>query len=427
MGDIHSFVKNAIANGHNGYISHSTNNPYSADSLPQYYSNLTRTFYEQNLEYTSNFVTAQVQGVDYNDFYSYTPLKIRTAMVIDPTTGNNLGSDWQRIIVQNGNVDFLPRGAKVVFGGSTWLVVNPMNVESVMGTSVIRRCNATWHYLDEYGNVRSEPFCYGNGAGDMATTNDVKETMILVNGYQHSIMQLNPNTAVLTHNYRMILGNQAFAIHTIQNFAQEFTEDEDSTHIQFFDLYRTEPLEIDDIPNRVAGGKAFSWVVSIDNVESVAPGESVQLSATSIRNSQIVEDVEYIWSSSDESVATVNDDGVMEAISDGVCTITCAVLQNPSLSDTMELVVSSVKTNELKWLYDVPTAISQYTEANVTAVCGEQTVAYSYSGAETYCYNVKTDNGNNIIECWQPSETPLTVTAKCGEQTIVATIALEGW
>jgi hypothetical protein len=93
----------------------------------------------------------------------------------------------------------------------------------------------------------------------------------------------------------------------------------------------------------------------------------------------------------------------------------------------MELVVSSVKTNELKWLYDVPSVISQYTEANVTAVCGDQTVTYSYSGAETYCYNAKTESGNNIIECWQPSEIPLTVTAQCGEQTIVATIALEGW
>ena len=142
MASVDQMVRNALLNSANGYIGHSTNNPFSSDSQSQYYSNVTRAFYQDRLQYTSNMVIAQVQGIDYDDFYVFRPLRIRTAMVIDPTTGNNLGSDWQRIIAENTNIDFLPRGAKVVFNGSTWLVTNPQNVESVTGTSVIRRCNA---------------------------------------------------------------------------------------------------------------------------------------------------------------------------------------------------------------------------------------------------------------------------------------------
>lgn len=429
MTNIQSRIKNAISNGHNGYISHSTNEPYTDGSQQQYFSNITKAFYENTLQYASNFVVAQVQGVDYNDFYAYTPLRIRVADVIDPTTGNNLGADWQRIIIENGNIDFIPRGAKVVFGGKTWLVTNPDNVESVMGTSVIRRCNAIWHYLDDYGNVQSEPFCYGNGAGDMATTNDVKETMILVNGYQHSVMQLNPSTSVLTHNYRIVLGNSAFAIHTIQNFVQEFTEDEGSTHIQFFDLYRTEPLDIDDMVNKVAGGNAFSWTVSIDNVESVAPGSETQLNAVSTKGETPVTGlpINYLWQSSDEQVATVDENGVLKAISEGTTTITCTLQQNGKFFDTMTVTVSAEKIGKLEWAYDIPSSVVQYQEANVTAICPEGTVEYSFGGADPSCYQAQDIDGNMLVTCYQASDIPLIVTAVCGDQTIQKSIVLEGW
>lgn len=428
MASVDQMVRNALLNGTNGYIGHSTNNPYSGDSQPQYYSNVTRAFYQDRLQYTSNMVIAQVQGIDYNDFYAFKPLRIRTAMVIDPTTGNNLGSDWQRIVAEDTNIDFLPRGAKVVFGGSTWLVTNPQNVESVTGTSVIRRCNAVWHYLDEYGNVLSEPFCYGNGAGDMATTNDVKETMILATGYQHSVMQLNPQTEALAHNKRMILGSQAFAVHSVQDFVLEFTEDEGSAHIQFFDLYRTEPLEIDDMENKVAGGKSFRWVITIENIEAVAPGESLVLTATSTLNDGTPSVPHgYEWSVDDENVATINQDGVLTAISDGIVNVTCALAENTSIKAVAQVEVATVQEALLKWLQTPPEGIAQYSYTVVEAACGDDAVSYSFSGPGSGYYETSVDGNALTIKCWQPSDTPLTVTALCGEQTISANIRLEGW
>lgn len=427
-------VKNAIMNSRNGYVVFASNNPYRGDSEKQYYADHTKAYYEENLQYGSNVVMAQVQGVNYDDFYAFTPLRIRTAMVIDPTTGNNLGSDWQRIIVENGSIDFLPRGAKVVFNGNTWLVTNPMNIESALGTSVICRCNATWHYLDEYGNVQSEPFRYGQGAGELATTNAVKENMILMNGYQHSIMQLNSNTQVLAHNMRMILGNQAFTVRGLQNFVQEFTQDEDSVHIQYFELAKAEPLEIDDMEQRVAGGKTFRWEIAVVGQEEMNAGQSQMLKAVSMVNGEETAlETTYQWASSNEDVLTVNEDGVVSSVGAGQATVTCTLLQNPNHVGSIDITVTeSSALPVLDWATPIPNKIVQYQTVTIAAeALGAEHVPITYttSGANKDCYEAVYDAETNTlnITCWYPSEMPLTLTAEASGEMLRTKIALEGW
>lgn len=422
-------IRNAIMNSRNGYVTFGTNQPYTQDSEKQYYADMTKAYYEENLPYASNVVRAQVQGVNYNDFYTFTPLLLRTAMVIDPTTGNNLGSDWQRIIAVDGNINFLPRGAKVVFNGNTWLVCNPMNVESVNGTAVICRCNATWHYLDEYGNVKSEPFRYGQGAGELATTNDVKENMILMNGYQHCVMQLNDDTKVLSHNMRMILGNQAFTVRGLQNFVQEFTADDDSVHIQWFDLGVSEPLEIDDMEKRVAGGKTFKWELSLLGRENMSAEETQQLTAVSTQGGEKVTlTVDYLWESSNEEVLTVTADGLAVAVSEGEATVTCTLVQNPAISQTMTVnVFAQSAGNALAWLTAVPDKLVQYQTAVLQAGAVDTMVTYELTGADPACYEAKQDGNVLTVTCWQPSETPLTIMAIAMDESLTANILLEGW
>lgn len=422
-------IKNAILNGRGGYIGFGTNNPYTGNTQNQYYANTTKAYYADVMKYASNMVLAQVQGVDYNDFYGFTPLRIRTAMVIDPTTGNNLGSDWQRIAIENTSIDFLPRGAKVVFNGNTWLVTNPMNIQSVLGTSVVRKCNAVWHYLDEYGNVQSEPFCYGQGAGELATTNDIKEHMILMNGYQHCVMQYNAHTAALAHNLRMILGNQAFSVRGLQNFVQEFTEDEESVHIQFFELAKTEPLEIDDMGAKVAGGKAFSWQISITGQTEMNPGKEQQLEASSLVNGQPTAlEMSYQWASSDESVATVDGNGVVSSVGTGAATITCALVQNPNYTASFALSVADGSSSSLSWETPVPESVVQYQSITLKAGNGTTSKAtYTLSGADVSCYEAVQTDGTLTITCWYPSDVPLQIAAEADGETIRASVALEGW
>lgn len=478
-------IRNAVLNGR-GYLSFGTNAPamHTRDDQEQFYANETKQFYLQNLKWSSDMVLAQVQGINYDDFYAYTPLRIRTAQLIDPTTGNNLGDDWRRIIIEDAEKDFIPRGAKVVFNGNTWLVTNPDNVASVTGTAVIRRCNATWNHLDWYGNVLSEPFCYGQGGNDLATANNVKINMILMDAYQHCVMQLNPETAELAHNRRILLGDQAYAVRGLQNFAQEFSEDQESVHIQFFDVTREETLHaIDDVVRHIADGKGFDWQIRLNGTDALQVGKSYQFSALSVRNginmvnggdnsviftaltvnsqtgavewglvqpngqtfidenqhlytTQEVQghEISYIWKSSDEAVATVDESGTVTGVGEGTAIITCFLAQNTEKQSSMNVTVTAEETGSgLKWVLIPPARLAQFQTATFEAALfenGEQTespVEYMFSGADESCYETIIEGNAVTLTAYTIPYKPLSITAKCGDETIDAEIELAGW
>ena len=438
METVQAGIRNALLTAGKPYLQRGTNSPYNGDTQTQYFADASRAFARKNLRWSSNMVLAQVQGLDYNDFYAYKPLRIRTTMMIDPTTGKNLGSDWQKIMVENPKIDFLPLGAKVIFNGNTWLVVNPMNVQSITGTSVIRRCNATWNHLDYYGNILHEPFCYGQGAGDLATGNSVKEGMILIDAYQHSVMQLNPETEEIMHNRRMILGHQAYTVRGVQDFAQEFTEDMGSAHIQYFDLESAEPLAIDDMENRVADGLSFQWKISLPEDVQMKAGQEETFVPASYRNgsSEAESGVEYLWSSSDENILLVGAEGHVKAVQEGNASIVCSLKKNPSITAQMAVTVVSNETSipaSLEWVTPVPEQLAKYDECTIEAayyadgVKTEESITYSFSGPDDAAYSA-TQSGNIVqVKCWLPSTQPLVMTAECKNIIKTVEIKLTGW
>lgn len=438
METVQTGIRNALLTAGKPYLQRGTNSPYNGDTQTQYFADASRAFARKNLRWSSNMVLAQVQGLDYNDFYAYKPLRIRTTMMIDPTTGKNLGSDWQKIMVENPKIDFLPLGAKVIFNGNTWLVVNPMNIQSITGTSVIRRCNAVWNHLDYYGNILHEPFCYGQGAGDLATGNSVKEGMILIDAYQHSVMQLNPETEEIMHNRRMILGHQAYSVRGVQDFAQEFTEDMGSAHIQYFDLESAEPLAIDDMENRVADGLSFQWKISLPEDVQMKAGQEETFVPASYRNgsSEAESGVEYLWSSSDENILLVGAEGHVKAVQEGNASIVCSLKKNPSIVAKMAVTVVSKETSipaSLEWVTPVPEQLAKYDECTIEAayyadgVKTEESITYSFSGPDDAAYSA-TQSGNIVqVKCWLPSTQPLVMTAECKNIIKTVEIKLTGW
>ena len=498
--DVQKGIRNAILNGR-GHLFFGTNNPHTEDDQEQYFANETKAFFRENLQWSHNMVKARIQGMDYSDFYAYQEHRIRTAKVIDPTTGQNLGDDFQRIIIEDVNLDFIPRGAKVKWNGQTWLVTNPDNIASVTGTAIIKRCNATWCHLDWYGNVLQEPFCYGQGGNDLATANNVKINMILVDAYQHCFMQLNPETREITHNLRILLGDQAYAVRGLQNFVQEFSDEMDSNHIQFFDVTRMETLhELDDVINHVAEGKAFKWEILLTGVPEIQVGQEYRFSAVSIRNDvrlssedQVVytaltvdpdtgeltwevvlpyvgtllaldEDgklsksagnaklyiddhqqliaeenvvprpVTYKWVSSDESVATVDETGLVTAVAPGQAVITCILEQNPSKQSSYAVnVVESEVGTTLAWISAPPKKVVQYQPATfeaallVDGVIQEDQVTYTFSGADERDYEATVQGNTVTITGYTVPYKPLHVKAECGAYVLEADIAITGW
>jgi len=410
-----------------------------ATRLSPYYAGATQQFNDRNMQYASDFFAGNLQGLVDSDFYEFSPVQLRLTDASSPTpTGKTLTDDYKMILVKSCAKNRLRLGAKLETAENTWIVVNPQNISSVTMTGLVQRCNATWNHLDFYGNVLKEPICVESEMLK-ASAPDFQDYILATKGYVDITCQLNEYTTELTNNSRIILGTSAYALTGVTDFLQEKTGDDDSIHILRFSSRYEEPnTDIDDMENRVAGGKVFDWTIQINGVESLKAGNHITFTANSYRNGDAVSStqehpVSYEWKSSDESIATVSAQGVVAAIAEGTAAITCSLKQNPAKSATMNVSVENTGSGySVGWTATPPKQIGVYDSCELTAavyldgVETAESVMFTTSNADIMSYTA--EKGNNIIDisCWQGSVKPLIVTATAHGESVSATIELIG-
>lgn len=422
-------------------VSLGTNAPstYNGSQMHQYYSYATTRFADKYSEYASDFVTANVQGLNPDNFNEWQTQLIRIADATEPTAATKRTSDdYKYILFKNKNISYIPLGAKVITMGSTWLAVNPTNVSAVQGTALIQKCNATWNYLDYYGNILQEPMIVTNHMAN-ANNYDAQDYMLITRGYFDVIMQKNEFTQQLGNNSRIILGKGGYQITGFSDFIQEFTGDVNSAHLLYFTIRYSEPNDTDDMTNGIAGGNVFSWDISINGNMTVPVGGSSTLSATSIRNNVIVATSEtypitYQWESSNENVATVSSEGIVEAVSEGSCEIKVTLEQNPANNTIINFnVVAETTTGYVEWLQEGQNNSLQMGETvTLEAVYyqngqpTEEQIIYTFSGANEDAYTANVSGNIVSLTCWDGAVLPLVITAQCKESVITKTFMLMG-
>ena len=410
-----------------------------ASRQKRYFDEATSLFIRQYAKYASDYVSARVQGLLQDDFYAWTTQTIRMADVITAKSANTRMMDDHKIILfDNPAIGYMPPGAKLETMGSTWLSVNPQNISSPVAGGLVRRCNAVWKHLDFYGNILSEPLIV-NKSTALANDNDEQDIVLITKGYFDMTVQYNDQTAQLKQNSRLILGAAAYAITGYSAFTQEFTDDYNSVHLLNFTLRYEEPNDTDDMLNRVAGGKAFRWDITIAGTGTIINGMTTQLTAESKRNGTSVTTTEqnpisYVWSSDRLDVATVDATGLVTAIAPGTCVITAALEQNPDITATFVITVEEAESGEtaVRFASTIPSMLTPYTAIRLTAEViagGEVTqdiVKWTFGGADTSAYTTEVDGNTVTIRCWQGSVKPLQVTASYGETMDTARIELRG-
>lgn len=406
----------------------------------QYTGDATALFYAERARYATDFVDARVQGLAPGDFYAWSAQRMRISDTVKQ--GANLSrrtDDQKEYLLENRSIDYVPEGAKIETMGSTWLVTNPANLSSAAGSGIMRRCNATWNHLDWYGNIRKEPLVVEKQQA-MANSNDTQDISLIMQGYFNIICQRNPETDELDQNSRLILGRRAFQITGYSDVTQEFTGEDESTHLLYFAARIQEPDKtIDDLARRVAGGKTFSWEIRISGATVLNAGATTQMAAESLRCGEAVaggdekHPVSYYWETSDETVARVDAGGLVTAVSAGSCTITARLAQNPEIASEITLSVADEKSGaEVRFLTEPPEMIGAYDAATLQAAYYEggekkdDAVTWEISGASEDAYTAAVLGNQVTIQNWGGSETPLTVTAKSGNASASASIRLEG-
>lgn len=436
---IQKSLKNAMLTGA-GLVAWQNNAPVQYNGRQrQYFGDETRTFTQMMAQYSSDFVEAQMQGIDPENPLAYQTRFIRLSDVVKPTAAiQRRFDDYKMLLVADRDIDYLMPGSKVVTMGSTWLVVNPMNVSGSDGMSLVRRCNAVWNYLDYYGNVVSEPIIVENQRAN-ANDSDTQNSQLISKGYFNVICQYNDATRQIDTNTRLILGTGAYRVTGYSDFETEFTGDYGTVRTLSFTVRYEEPNDaIDDMVNHVAGGKVFSWEVFVIGPAGMTVGSSASFTAKSVRNGEDAPEsgdypVGYIWSSDDESVLTVDADGLVTAVSEGTATITASLEQNPA--NFAEFTVDVTETADgVDFTSTVPASLAAYESTAISAAYfedGEETddpIVWVLTGADENAYShlVSTDGKSVSIDCFGYSETPLTVTANYGEYSASAQIELEG-
>lgn len=366
-----------------------------------------------------------MQGIDDDDFYRWYRTRIRLSAMVRHGTTQNVIEDWKKVKFENPKINAVGLGAKIEVNGDTYIVSNPDEANGAQATAVCRRCNVTWRRLDFYGNIKEEPF-YWAKQQSQASANEYMDYIVSPNMYQKCVMQLNDETKDMKTNRRMILGSMAYMVRGLVDFLQTETGNMESTHILYFDLQSQEPIESDDMENRVADGNSFDMHAYIEGVPTQAiPGNIYQARVETVRNGQILSVIDGVtygttadggqerlgeypltwrYESTDAEVATVDKDGKVETVSEGKCSIRAWLEENPAISCEIAVTVTDTSEEKLEWLQTAE-KMGQY--QYVTLEC-----AVVSGGVKTDTpieYTVRSEDMNAVS--WEINGNAITVTA----------------
>lgn len=416
--------------------------PQYANRKRQYLGAESTAFIKQYAKYSSDFFAAQAQGLNPEDPTKWETVSMRMADMIKPSASMTRNiDDYKMILIGDESIDYIRPGTKFTTMGSTWLAINPENISGAYGSGVVERCNAVWHYLDWYGNVCDEPIAVATTLA-RASTPDPQDIMLIAKDYFNVKCQYNEATRQLDSNSRLILGSGAYSISGFSDFTQEFTSEKDSIRLLEFTIRYEQPnYEIDDMINRVAGGKTFSWDITVEGAPLIETGQSTTFKATSERcgesaDAKAEHPVTYIWSTSDEQTAEIDPNtGVVTAKSAGECVITVTLAENTQITAEYTLTVTEAGTDDgyIAWLAAPTQSLAAFETAYIKAAYfkgGIQTqdaVMWDFEGADEDAYEVSREDDNTLrVTCWAGSVTPLKITALCNDKSIGTIIALEG-
>jgi hypothetical protein len=403
----------------------------------QYLKDETQAYIQEMGQYASNVYTADCQGLNPDDFFEWKRVQLRSVRAAQAQTGSTMPGDWQRIhIINPANYTYLPQGALLKYADNTWIVFKDKNISAFQGQAIVRRCNAVVKVLDWYGNIIPVPISYAK-METLGNAPHTTENTITSKNYIAVICQLNEYTESFTENTRILLGKTAYALRGIDDFTREFTDDPDSVHLLTFTIERVEVQPHDNVKLGVADYGGFSWEIATNWNNSMKVGQTQTLSVSSQRNNVAVSfsdehPISYEYESTDESVLTVDENGVVTAVGEGEADIIVTLAQNPSITQIAHIEVPAAEAAYVAFTSTIPAKMHEYDAITVSAAYfenGEATdeaVTITFSGPEDGAYSANPGGEPNTygLISYHASQRPLTITANHGEHSATAQIYL---
>jgi len=147
----------------------------------------------------------------------------------------------------------------------------------------------------------------------------------------------------------------------------------------------------DDLENEIANAGDYIYTLEITNGETanIQEASTLQLNVVVKLNGNPVDNKTVTFSSNNPSIASVDENGLITAISAGECIITASLTDNPNVYDTISITVTALPQHNYAVTISGSTSIVKTKTATYTAVFTDNAVPIS---EESFFY-ITADDG----------------------------------
>lgn len=268
---------------------------------------------------------------------------------------NNLPVNRQADIRTIATTTEIKRGDLINWDNEYWLIISEIGQKRYSYyKGIIQKCNYNIKFNFQ-GTIKEFPAIVDSKVFDTETNRffSVPAGKIVVT------MQSNVDSENITIGQRFIKMKQAWKVTGIDRTKNGLL-------MLWCDLDTI--IASDDVVNEVANAGDYVYTIEITNGEiaSIQEGSTLQLNVQVKLNDNTVEK-EVIYSSDNPSIASVDENGLVTAISAGECIITASLAENPNVYDTISITVTALPEHNYAVTISGSTSIVKTKTATYTA------------------------------------------------------------
>ena len=315
----------------------------NSDLFEGSYPSATEIQYKRTMEREGKTLTTYTGGAEFKAFFRI----------------NNDNENQRETIVIYYDVTAPVRpGTLVMYGYGVYLALNRETVENdVYYKSTLVKCNGV--YNENSGTVMNIPFYSDNMKSSVSVGNSV-------------ITTLNGNVEIITEENS--LSKKIKIDQKFNEFGRTFN---------VCNLYSMDGILhiIAEVYSNMTPSYTYSIVIDGTPTTSLKTGETVQLTATTYMGKTITTGATLDWTSSDNTIATVDGTGLVTCVSDGTAIITCTWVEQ-NVTEDVSITVSNAS--------DPVTPTTNYTYT----ISGNTNLKNGFS--RTYTLTITDSFGNDI-------------------------------
>jgi len=280
---------------------------------------------------------------------------------------NNLPVNRQADIRTIATKEEIKRGDLVNWDNEYWLIISEIGHKRYSYyKGIIQKCNYNIKFNFE-GTIKQFPAIVDSRVFDVETN----QYLSIPAGKIVVTMQSNVDSENINIGQRFIKMKQAWKVTGIDRTKNGLL-------MLYCDLDTI--TASDDVVNEVANAGDYVYTLEITNGEiaSIQENNTLQLTTQVKLNGNVVTDKTISFSCDNPSIASVDENGLVTAISTGECIITASLTDNPNIYDTISIIV---------------TALSQHNYA--VTISGNTQITKNYTSTYTATF---TDNGVPITQ-----------------------------